>query len=154
MDLNHVKDIATILGTFVAMITLIKAYIEYAKQNTQKRAEYFLGCRNRIFNDKDFNKVCEALDYKPETVKLLSIAEKETFLGYMEETAFLMYSGLINTHTVHYMFGYYAILCWKNDDFWTKPKRDDPYWSVFKRFAEEMIVIDNEKTFIVNKVHL
>jgi hypothetical protein len=154
MTLNDAKDIATILGVCVAVLTLIKAVFEYTKQSVQKRAEYFLGCRNRIFKDEDFNKVCEALDYKPENVQLLSTAEKETFLGYMEETAFLMYSGLINKHTAHYMFGYYAILCWKNDAFWTKPKRSDPYWSVFKLFAEEMIAIDNEKTFIVNKVRL
>jgi hypothetical protein len=42
-----------------------------------------------------------------------------------------------------YMFGYYAIKCWKSDNFWridedSVIERNSIYWSRFRNFAEQM----------------
>ncbi|GAM11191.1 hypothetical protein OR1_03501 [Geobacter sp. OR-1] len=132
-----------IISIVTASLAVFKGIAEYRKNATQKRAEYFLKTRDKIFNDPDFNKVCNALDITPTNVASLTVDEKETFLGYMEEIALLMYSELIPKNTVHYMFGYYAILCWKNNVFWSNINKKHRYWSLFNKFAEEMISIKN-----------
>ena len=40
--LEHARDISLILGTIVAGITLLKAFVEYLQQNAQRRAEHYL----------------------------------------------------------------------------------------------------------------
>jgi hypothetical protein len=42
----------------------------------------------------------------------------EYFLGFFEEVALMMNSGLIRKEVAHYMFGYYAIHCWDSKNFW------------------------------------
>ena len=50
-----------------------------------------------------------------------------------------MNSGLIKRELAHYMFGYYAVLCWKSDAFWSNVNRLSPYWSLFADFCSEML---------------
>ena len=46
---------------------------------------------------------------------------KRDFLGFFEEIALARNSGLINDDVVHYMFGYYAMMCYDSGPFWTLP---------------------------------
>jgi len=49
-----------------------------------------------------------------------------------------MNSGLIKPQVAHYMFGYYALLCWESEEFWTGVNRLSDYWSLFADFCEQM----------------
>jgi hypothetical protein len=75
--------------------------------------------------------------------------EKRDLLGFFEEIALMMNSGLIRNEVAHYMFGYYAIKCWESKYFWSTVYRESIYWSLFRDFVEQMKQI--EQSFQYNK---
>lgn len=149
------KDIAVIFGVVISLSALVKGVFEYSRQGTLKRAEYFLKMRDRIFSDDDFNEVQYALDYgSKEKVSELSLVQKETFLGFIEEVAVLENSKIINVDIAYYMFGHFAISCWESDQFWSDIDRNDEYWAVFKNFVERMLEYKHTNQIIPEKVKL
>lgn len=78
--------------------------------------------------------------------KIISFRHKRSLVGFFEEIALMMNSGLLKPRIAHYMFGYYAIACWKSEAFWSNMNRDSIYWALFKDFAEKMQQIE-EKSF-------
>ena len=63
--------------------------------------------------------LCAALaSGEPEQVRALEYFQKRYFLGLFEELAILVQSGVLDKTVALYMFGYFAILCWKDDMFW------------------------------------
>jgi hypothetical protein len=153
-SLEFAKNLSVIFGVIIAALTLLKAVFEYSRQGKQKRAEHFLELRSRETENKIFNKIRLMLDHDKAKIAELTRIEKEEFLAFNEEIALMMYSGLINKHATYYMFGYYVILCWESDLFWSDIERGDEYWSVYKRFSLEMLKIQKNKLFKVKKVKL
>ncbi len=140
------KNSAALIGTVVALATLIKGTLEYVKQGAVKRAELFLKMRERytkffylfeMLDHQDTQKGCDQL-------RCLSFEEKLKFLGFNEELALMVESGLIRKAVAHYMFGYYAIACWKSDSFWNEEDRNGPYWRLFRIFVEQMIADEED----------
>ncbi|MCD9186637.1 MAG: hypothetical protein LUM44_09395 [Pyrinomonadaceae bacterium] len=145
LTLDDWKNIATIIGGVVALFALIKGVYEYIKQGAQKRAEQFFEMRNR-FKDKDsFKEIADLTELDDPKLKEIPFKEKRDYLGFMEEIAISVNSKLIKPEIAHYMFGYYAIKCWKSRNFWSDINRDSLYWIVFKTFVEKMQEI--EKNF-------
>jgi hypothetical protein len=143
LTLSDWKDIATILGVIVALIALIKGVYEYIKQGSQKRAEHFNEIRKKFKENDDFREIAVlAINDDPE-LKEKYFKEKRDYLGLFEEVALAVNSGLIKPEIAQYMFGYYAIKCWKSDSFWTGLNRDSNYWIVFRKFVEKMQVIED-----------
>lgn len=133
------KNIATLINAVVALGKRIKGTLEYVKQGTLKRAKLFFQMEERY---NKFLYLFNMLDHqKDETVRNelqdLPFEKKLDFLGFYEELAMMVESGLIRRTVAHYMYGYYAIACLDSDAFWTEEEREDPYWSLFKRFAEQ-----------------
>ena len=133
------KDAATLIGSAVALFTLFKSMLEYKKQGTLKRAELFFQMEERytkflylfaLLDHQDDEKICDQL-------KSLPFEKKLDFLGFYEELAMMVESGLIRRAVAHYMYGYYAIACWDSVAFWNEEDRDDPYWRLFKNFVEQ-----------------
>jgi hypothetical protein len=138
MTLEEYKVLAAIVGAVVALITLVKGTIEYSHQGAQKRAEHFLAMRKRMKENSQFTEICSHLESDESALRAIPFKEKRDFLGFFEEIAILMNSGLITRHVAHYMFGYYAIRCWESTNFWNDVNRDSIYWRVFADFVAEM----------------
>jgi len=133
------KDAATLIGSAVALFTLFKSMLEYKKQGTLKRAELFFDMEERYTK---FLYLFDMLDHQDneEIIKKLQslpFGQKLDFLGFYEQLAMMVESGLIRRTVAHYMYGYYAIACWESDSFWNEEDRNDPYWHLFENFVEQ-----------------
>ncbi|MET0752472.1 MAG: hypothetical protein ABWZ66_03830 [Pyrinomonadaceae bacterium] len=138
LTLDDWKNIATIVGGVVALFALIKGVYEYVKQGSQKRAEQFFEMRNRFKDNDSFKEIADLTESDNSKLKDIPFKEKREYLGFMEEVAIAVNSELIKPEIAHYMFGYYAIKCWKSQNFWSGVNRDSIYWIVFKNFVEKM----------------
>ena len=133
------KDVAALIVSVVALGTLIKGTWEYGKQGTLKRAELFFQMEERYTK---FLYLFDMLDHQDDEkirnqLESLSFEKILDFLGFYEELAMMVESGLIRRAVAHYMYGYYAIACWDSDAFWNEEDRNDPYWCLFKNFVEQ-----------------
>ena len=132
---------AVATATFVAGVaTLIKAILEYRRQNSTKRFEIFQGMNAR-FDESKFMEVRELLDDDSPNLAAFDYTTKHNFLGFFEEISISVNSRVMNAEVAFYMFGYYAIRCWESDNFWLGDKmlvKNSPYWRLFAHFVEQM----------------
>jgi hypothetical protein len=134
----EIETCIKVIAVLLALITLIKGVIEYAHQGAQKRAERFIEMRKRLKDNKTFKEICSMLNDNDPKLLQIERQEKMDFLGFFEEIALMLNSGLIKKEVAHYMFGYYVIQCWESNNFWNTVSRDGTYWVVFKEFVKEM----------------
>jgi len=144
MTLDDAKTVATIGGTAVALAALIKAVFEYTRQNKQKRAEQYIELREKFKEDGRFDKLFELLENDDPQLADVPYYVKQEFLGFYEDIALLVKSGLLRRAVAHYMFSYYAIRCWESDNFWKTMNRDSVYWRLFKHFVEDMKAVEKK----------
>jgi hypothetical protein len=147
MSLDDFRNIAAIIGVFFTAFTFFKGIIEYVKQGSQKRAEHFDIMRKKLKENNVFKNICTLLETDNKELENISFADKRDFLGFFEEIALMMNSGIIKKEVVHYMFGYYAIQCWDSNSFWININRKSIYWRLFKEFAIAMKRIENKCKF-------
>lgn len=147
MSLTDFKDVATIVGGVIALATLIKSVIEYTKQGAQDRAEQFETLRVRFKNDESFTDMCDLLETDSQRLQEIPFKQKRDFLGFFEEIALIVNTGLMKKSVAHYMFGYYALRCWKSQNFWSGVNRNSPYWALFNHFAKQMEKIEQDFSF-------
>jgi len=143
MTLSDGKDVATILGSVIALLVLGKGVFEYASQGAQKRAEQFFAIRARLKDNESFKEICDLLERDDPSLASIAFKEKRDFLGLFEEVTLLMNSRLIRKPVAHYMFGYYAIRCWESEHFWADVNRESPYWAAFRKFVAEMRAVED-----------
>ncbi|HEV3458257.1 MAG TPA: hypothetical protein VHG32_16985 [Thermoanaerobaculia bacterium] len=143
--LSNAKDLAAIGGALVALAALVRGVIEYSHQGAQKRAEHFLEMRKRFVENSVFRDICALLETDAPQLRDVPFKEKRDLLGFFEEIALLMNSGLIRPQVAHYMFGYYAIRCSESNHFWVDVSRESIYWSLFRDFVQSMT--EREGTF-------
>ena len=149
MDISIV-DISTVIGILFFFFTAITAVIEFRRQGSQKRAEFFFEKVNDLWSTDSYKKIMTCLDLSDhEALRSIPHYEKMAFLDTYEEIAFLMNSGLIRKEVASYMFGYYAIACWESDPFWNVPglNKEGKYWNVFRNFIEQMKEYDSSRYF-------
>lgn len=138
MTLSEGKDLATIVLAIIGIATLVKGVIEYTAQGAQKRAEQFLEMRKRLKDNATFKELCALLETDDPGLIAIPFKEKRDLLGFFEEVALMLNSGLIREPVAHYMFGYYAIRCWESNNFWSGVSRESTYWSLFRDFVKRM----------------
>ena len=157
-SLSDLKDFFTILGVIGSLILLIGAFVQYYKAEKQKRAEHFFKLRDKYNTDPAFIKIREIIDIDSPDAKVIRSREigndeKRKFLGFYEEIAIMVKSGLIKKELAFYMFGYYAVRCNKMDVFTSYINEDKEYWAVFSDFAAKMKNYDdNINQFDYDKV--
>ena len=139
MSLEEAKFLVTLAGFILALVTLLKGILEYSRQGAQKRAEHFLEMRKRLKENKLFKEICALLEGDSPQLREVPFKEKRDLLGFFEEVALMVNSGLIRKEVAHYMFGYYAIRCWESDHFWNDVNRGSIYWRVFKEFDRKYL---------------
>lgn len=130
-------------------MTFVKALIEYSQQGRQKRAEHFFALRHRLKETPEFAEIAALLDTAGAADKGLADAAeaelaampfqvKRDYLGLFEEVALAVNSGLVKRQVAHYMFGYYAILCWESQAFWSNVNKFSEYWKLYEDFYWQM----------------
>lgn len=148
------KDILTVvissLISIVGFGSLIKALVEFNLQGRQKRADYFDNLKNRLRTDEKLNKITSLLEENSIELKNINQMDKYYFLGFFEQIAVAVNSGLIKKNVAHYFFGYFAIRCWESTNFWYISEyesiaKNEYYWNTFKNFIELMQKIETKR---------
>jgi hypothetical protein len=147
MSLSDYKDIATIAGVVIALVTLAKGVYEYVRQGAQKRAEQFIEMRKRLKENDTFRELAALIETNDPKLESMPYKDRRDYLGFFEEIALMVNSGLIRIELAHYMFGYYAIRCWESEHFWSDVNRDSQYWVLFKEFVRKMKEIEDSFTY-------
>lgn len=132
------KDWAIIVGSLIALVTFLTGVMEYARQGHHRRAEHFLQMRRRFLETPEFRLILEYLQRENPKLDDVSIQDKRNFVGFLEEVALMVNSGLIRLEVARYMFGYYVHLVRNSDRFWQNLDRDSEYWTVFREFADRL----------------
>jgi hypothetical protein len=151
MSLAEVTSLATVIGVAIALATLIKGVLEYSAQGAQKRAEHFREIRKRLKENDVFKEISFLLETDDPKLQHIPFPDKRDFLGLFEEVAIAMNSRLIHKEVALYMFGYYAVRCWRSQYFWSEVNRRSPYWALFGAFATEMEHTE-EKSFRLDRL--
>lgn len=137
-SLSLVKDISIIVAGLVALITFVRGVTEYAAQGHEKRATQFVEMRRRYLETPEFQVILGMLINDEPGLAEINPQQRRNFLGFIEEIALMVNSGLIREEVAHYMFGRYVCLANKSENLWKGLDRDSLYWEVFRRFAAQM----------------
>ena len=148
-QLDFWKDIAIIFGGVLALTTFLSGAFEYIRQGHQNRATHFVQMRRRFLEEPMFREILNKLAADPESLPNTPIQDRRNFVGFLEEVAVMVNSGLIKPEVAHYMFGYYVLLTERCEPFWVGLDRESQYWTVFRRFAEEMRVLHSKQPALV-----
>jgi hypothetical protein len=147
LNLQQFTNVAVIAGGAIALGTLIKSVIEYTKTGAQGRAKQFEDLRVRFRSDEAFREICDLLDSDDSKLREIASKDKRDFLGFFEEIALMVNTGLMKKSVAHYMFGFYAVRCWESENFWSDVNRQSPYWALFGHFAKQMQKIETNFRF-------
>ncbi len=152
--LDDGRNIAIIVGTIITLLTLIKGVYEYTRQVAQKRSEQYAEMRKRFRESKTFPKLLDLLEENDPKLAKLPWSEKVELLGFYEDVALMVYSGIMKRHVAFYMFAYYALRCWDSEYFWHDVNRNSSYWSLFRHFVEDMKAIEDSFVFRIKNYRL
>jgi hypothetical protein len=134
--------VATVIAAAAALAaigTLFKAVLEFQAQGRQRRVEYFLKVTEKFFSDERFLDICTLLDEGDEAaIAQLPWSLRREFIGFVEEVALLVNSGLISSEIAYYMLGYYPMRAEESSAFMRDVNRKSQYWDVFFNFVHAM----------------
>lgn len=148
MSLGQIANIAIAIGGALAVVSLFVGMQEYVRNGTLRRADDFILLRRRLKENETFRRICGLLDRDDSALQEESFEDKRDLVGLFEEVALMLNSGLMRRQVAHYMFGFYAIQCYESTNFWTNMNLASPYWSLFRDFAERMLI--EQKNFSYN----
>lgn len=138
MQLDTIKDVSIIVGGAIAFITLWQGLFQYGRQNHAARANQFIQMRRRFLEEKSFQELLTLIHDNCTDISEKPIQDRRNLVGFLEEIALMMNSGLIRPEVAHYMFGYYVLLIDDCQPFWEGLDREGDYWAVFRAFAAKM----------------
>jgi predicted helicase len=101
-----------------------------------------LEMRTRLRANDKFIKICELLETDSEELCNLSLLDRDNFIGLFEELYLLWNSEVFRDEVVYYLFGYFAIRCWKSKNFWSDLNRHAPTWGHFRDMVERLEKIE------------
>jgi hypothetical protein len=146
MNLSAAKDVATIVGVVIAVIALLKGYIEYRRNACLASIQHFSNLKQEFKEDPTITKITELLEKDDPQLADVSSRDKWRFLCFFEEINILLRAKLITDVLAYYMFGYYATLCEKNQYFWNDSfPKDKAYWLLFFDFVARMKPMEDSK---------
>ena len=139
MTLEMAKDLSFVIGGVVALVTLVMTYVEFSRQNASKRAEFFLSMRRRLKENAILKDLSDQVERKLPGLAQVPLKDKFEYVGFFEEVALMVNSGIMHPEVAHYMFAYYAISCWENNEFWSGGMdRQSAFWTLFRDFVDRM----------------
>ncbi|TNF00893.1 MAG: hypothetical protein EP322_00605 [Bacteroidetes bacterium] len=111
---------------------------EFERKNTVDRAYMFLELRKRFKETDNFALILEYLDGDNPALETVEIADRLKFLGFLEEVALMVNSGLLDIRIANQSFGYYVIKAWGHPAMWWEGNtRDSEYRVILQWFKEE-----------------
>ena len=134
MELEHIKVIALLLTSTLAVIAFTKGVLEYTRKNTLDRALVYLELRKRFKETNSFAEIISYLDSNDDKLSKISISDKLKFLGFFDDIAIMVNSGLLNKYIATQAFGFYIQKTWNNKHMW---------WETNKRDSEYRILLRN-----------
>jgi hypothetical protein len=154
MDITFFKDIATIIGGLILLLTFLKTTVEYIRQGTHKRVELFLQLDDRFQHNKNFQLIRNYIQTKNPKISQVNKKMRSDYAGYFEQIALLTNSGVLKKEVACYMFSDDAIQCWECEEFWKDFDKSDSYWGLLRKFVEDMKAIRNKLKPSKNKLRL
>lgn len=136
--LSLIKDISIIVAGVITLITFMTGVFQYVRQGKQTRAAQFVEMRRRFLEDPSFREICNLLATDDPALREVPVQERRNFVGFFEEVALMVNSGILKPKVAHYMFGYYVLLVDGSTHFWEGLDRSSEYWAVFRSFAAVM----------------
>lgn len=133
--LDQIKDWSIIAAGVVALTTFWFGLLQYRRENHNRRAEQFVSLRRRFLEDPLFREILNMLPHDDPKLAQISIQDRRNFLGFLEELALMVNSGLIKPEVARYMFGYYVCLANSSVHIWSGLDKESVYWTVFRTYA-------------------
>lgn len=152
--LEIIKTAAAVGTAVVAIVTILKGYAEYKLSAIQKRVELFEKYLQKLKENETLRHIIELLEKESENIKNVPRTDRYFYLGYFEEIALLVNSRVLKPEIAHYMFAYYARICWENDNFWHEINRNSTYWRVFREFVMQMKELEDKNMTIPTNTKL
>jgi hypothetical protein len=141
---EEIKNTVILVGAVVGILGFAKGLYEYSKQTALKRAENYLKLREKYKESSRFKDLFEMLETDDEKLRDIPYEKKQDFLGFYEDIALFMNSGMLKPEVAHYMFSYHAIKCSQSKNFWSHEhiNKTSPYWGLFNDFVAQMLKAD------------
>lgn len=137
-----ITAIVAAFGGLVGVVTLILALMEYARNNSQKRVEFYFELEKRLLQDPTFKQIRDLLHHRgggaQGKISDIPWLDRNDYAGFFENIAVLVKSGCLSKEVACYMFSQDAIRCWDSNEFWQGFLKDEPYWWVLRDFVAEM----------------
>jgi|GEM_PF-495701 len=132
--MESIANLLTAAGTIVALLALVQAVLEFIDANAIRRYEKFYEMSRRFDENDKIQKVITWL-HRPnkdtprcsDEIQGLTMADKESFAGFMEEIYYMMNSNIIRDEVALYTYGYYAKLTLTDPLFYRDIKKSGPY---------------------------
>lgn len=139
MSLAEWKDVATIAGIAIAVLTyLTNSYFQFRNKKIENLKRYF-DAHDNLFKEDGFImdniKEFEANTYKRDTTNKDMEKKFNRFLGDIEQIAYLTSHGAVPTTTQVYMFGWFAQ---KIQPHLTNGERGNIFWELAIHYIDEL----------------
>jgi hypothetical protein len=136
MTMNLIVQWIQDLGVAATAVGFVMGYLEYLRQGRQRRAEKYF---ELVREFSKFDEILDLLRTDSPKLKKLKPFQRERFLGFYEDLALLINSGLIQEHLAFYTFGYWLEKAWNSTNFWQDPKnKEDSYWFLLRQLHFRM----------------
>jgi hypothetical protein len=136
MSTRLLVDFIQDVSIAVTAIGLVMGYLEYLRQGRQRRAEKYF---ELVREFGKFANILDLLRTDSPKLKKLKHSQREEFLGFYEDLALMLHSGLIQEHLAFYAFGYWLDKAWNSKHFWQDPKnRENSYWFLLRQLHFRM----------------
>ncbi len=146
MSLSEAKDIATIAGVVIGVITLLIGYWQYRRNACLSRIQHFYSLKQEFKESASIAKITELLETDDPQLAEVLPRDKWRFLCFFEEINILLRARLITDVLAYYMFGYYATRCDTSQYFWNNSfPKDEAYWLLFFDFVARMKSVESSK---------
>ncbi|HEY3781288.1 MAG TPA: hypothetical protein VGL56_09410 [Fimbriimonadaceae bacterium] len=149
MAINDLLTVTPVIGGAVALLTLAKAVREFTVQNADKRTKQFLELRKWYRENLEFQRITQLIARNDPELATMELHVRFEFMGFLEDIAFLVNSGVLREEVAYYVFGADLMAAWGNDIFWGDELRGDRYWTLLRDFTLRMTELD--KRFIYNR---
>jgi hypothetical protein len=130
MNIEEIKIIITIISGLIAIISIMKALLEYSKKNQLDRAKVYIELRKRFKETDNFATIISYLDSGDKRLATIDISDKLKFLGFLEEVALMVNSGLLNKKIANQSFGFYIRRAWENQYMWWEGNHKDSEYRI------------------------
>lgn len=144
MTIDEVKIfVPAAVAVFIALIAFIKGVIEYTKKNTLDRAEVFLELRRKFKETDNFSLIISYLnddDDRNGQLSTICISDRLKFLGFFEEVALMVNSGLLDKNIANQSFGFYVQKTWESEYFWWDGNPRDSEYRIFLKWLYDVCV--------------